>query len=97
MARVRISYEFIGEAMRSQAVRAALRQKAEAKRSRADALGASEGIEMETEVSEGTRPKGRPYARLSSKNVNQEWGDRYTDRDPSDSCVTRPPRLIDCA
>ncbi len=79
-ARVRISYEFIRDAMQSQGVRDSLRKKADELASRVDSLGSSEGVEMETNVSEGTRPKGRPYARVESENVDQEWGDRYTER-----------------
>lgn len=80
MPSVRISRDLIVKAMQSAETRKALRAKADRLRSRVDALGASEGIEMEATVTEGTRPKGRPYANVESSNVDQEWGDRYTER-----------------
>lgn len=80
MARVHISRELIVGAMQSNEVRAALREKADRLAVRADQLGASEGVEMESRVTEGTRPKGRPYAHVESDNIDQEWGDRYTER-----------------
>lgn len=80
MATVRISRDLIVKAMQSAETRAALRKKADQLATRVDALGGSEGVTMNAAVSEGTRPKGRPYARVSSENVGQEWGDRYTER-----------------
>lgn len=80
MATVRISRELIVEAMQSQGVRGELRKKADKLAARVDSLGANEGVEMEPHVTEGTRPKGRPYARVESENVDQEWGDRWTER-----------------
>lgn len=80
MATVRISYEFVREAMQSGAVRASLRAKADKVATRADALGSSEGVKIDAKVSDGTRPKGRPYSRVESPNVSQEWGDRDTER-----------------
>jgi hypothetical protein len=74
------SYEFVGDAMRLPAVRAGLRAKAEALARRADALGASEGVKMASRVKDGTRPKGRPYSRIESDNVKQEWGSRDSER-----------------
>ena len=35
---------------------------------------------MEASVESGTRPKGRPFSYVVSNNVDQEWGDRYTER-----------------
>lgn len=80
MARLHISRDLIVEAMQSQPTRDALEKKARELASRADALGASEGVEIEASVSSGTRPKGRPFSRVESSNVDQEWGDRYTER-----------------
>ena len=67
-------------AMQSQVVRDALAEKARTLASRANSLGASEGVEMDAKVVEGTRPKGRPYADVRSENVAQEWGDSNTKR-----------------
>jgi hypothetical protein len=80
MATIRISSDLIVEAMRSKVTRAALRAKAEKLANRADSLGASEGVEINARVKEGTRPKGRPYARVESDNVSQEYGDREYER-----------------
>lgn len=77
MATLRISSDLIVEAMQSQPVRDALATKARQLASRADSLGASEGVDMSTRVYSGTRPKGRPFARVESDNVEQEWGSRY--------------------
>lgn len=76
----RISQDFIREAMQSDGVRGELRKKADAKARRVNQLGTEEGVEMEATVSEGTRPKGRPYARIESPRVDQEWGNRNTAR-----------------
>lgn len=80
MPSVRISRDLIVQAMQSAETRAALEEKAYKLANRADTLGAQEGVEMETRVEEGTRPKGRPFANVVSDNVDQEWGDRYTER-----------------
>ena len=66
--------------MQSAVVRAALAKRARELASRADSIGSSEGVDVNARVSDGTRPKGRPYARVTSQNVGQEWGDRYTER-----------------
>lgn len=66
--------------MRSAPVRAALRARAERVRARAEQIAAGEDVELESSLSEGTRPRGRPYARVSSRNVGQEWGDSKTAR-----------------
>lgn len=80
MARVRISSEFIVAAMQTKAVREALKKRADRVQSRAEQLAASEDVDLTSQVSEGTRPKGRPYARVSSENVAQEWGTSNTER-----------------
>lgn len=77
---VRVSDKTIGDAMRTKTVRAALRKKADKKQSRAEQIAAQEGVELDSKVVEGTRPRGRPYARVQSTNVGQEWGDRHTER-----------------
>lgn len=68
---VRLSDEFFRKAMQTPSVRAALRAKRDAVAAEVEgaALIASDGRELgqidETEKSEGTRPAGRPYARLA--------------------------------
>lgn len=80
MARVVVSPESVERAMKSAPVRAALRARAERVQARAEQIAAGEGVELESSVSEGTRPRGRPYARVSSRNVGQEFGDSRTAR-----------------
>lgn len=80
MAVARITRASTVAAMQSTATRMALRLEAERRAARANALGSSEGVKIDAKVSEGTRPKGRPYARVESTNVGQEYGDRKTER-----------------
>ena len=69
-----------GLAMQTPKVRAELAKMAERARSRVEALGASEGVEMNASTTSGTRPKGRPYSNVVSENVSQEWGNRWVKR-----------------
>lgn len=78
--RVKISNETWLDAMQTGTVRRALRKKADMKQVRAEQIAASEGVELKSQVKEGTRPKGRPYARVESPNVGQEWGDGIVER-----------------
>lgn len=80
MANVKLSGALTRQAMQSTTVRRALEQKADAGVSRVNALGASEGVEMDAKVESGTRPQGRPYSYIVSTNIGQEWGDRWTER-----------------
>lgn len=61
-------------------VRAALLAKAQEKQGRAESLARAEGVELHSRVSQGTRPGGRPYARVSSPNGAQEFGDGIVER-----------------
>lgn len=74
------SYGLIGEAMRSDAVRAGLRARALKVQGTAEGLARADDVELESRVTEGTRPKGRPYARVESSNVDQEYGSSTTAR-----------------
>ena len=66
---------YVQRAMQSQGVRDALRAKADEVAASARSIAASENVEgFEVSVSEGTRPKGRPYARVSTPSVDQEFG-----------------------
>jgi hypothetical protein len=80
MARVEITPEFIVKAMQSAPVRAALATKAAQVRGRAEALAGAEKVELNSSTSSGTRPRGRPYSRVSSPNTAQEWGSSNTAR-----------------
>lgn len=76
----RASNELIVKAMQSRKTRAELRKMADRKARRVNQIGSAEKVEMNATVTEGTRPKGRPYARVESKRVDQEWGNRNTKR-----------------
>lgn len=78
--KVQISNKTFLDAMQSGTVRRALRKTADKKQLRAEQIAASEGVGLESKVVEGTRPKGRPFARVQSHNVAQEWGDSKTKR-----------------
>lgn len=80
MARVRLTRESILAAMQSKETRAALEAKARQVASRVDAVGASEGVDMNPRIESGTRPKGRPYSNVVSEQVDQEWGNRFVKR-----------------
>jgi hypothetical protein len=80
MARVEYSRDLILQAMQHPKTRAALASKAAQVRGRAEGLAGSEKVELNTSTSAGTRPKGRPYARVSSPNTAQEWGSSNTAR-----------------
>ena len=79
-AKVHISNKTWEDAMQCGTVRRALRKKAEQKQRAADSIAASEGVELDSKLVEGTRPKGRPYARVQSSNVAQEWGNSVVKR-----------------
>ena len=66
MARVEVSPKLIESVMQSNTVRTRLRKTAQeaADMSKSVASGESVG-NFNPEISEGTRPKGRPYARVS--------------------------------
>lgn len=80
MATIRLSYDFIQQAMQSQAVRQELHRRATTIAARVNALGKSEGIEMGARVESGTRPQGRPYSNATSDRTDQEWGTSNTER-----------------
>ena len=80
MTAINLSEGLIRQAMQSSKVRAALRAKADKVAAEANILGDAEGVEMDATVSDGVRPKGRPYSRVSSPNAAQEWGDSRTER-----------------
>lgn len=79
-ARVEITREYIGEAMRHPGVVAQLRVLADRVAKNAESLAGSEGVEMNTWVEESVRPKGRPQAVVYGDNQEQEWGSSRVDR-----------------
>lgn len=76
MAKVRITRDIVFRAMQSQPVRDALRVRAEQIKDRAEALKSESVFTEDTNltVSSGTRPKGRPYSRVTSDNPDAEHG-----------------------
>ncbi|MBW8171795.1 hypothetical protein K0651_01865 [Ornithinimicrobium sp. Arc0846-15] len=75
-----ISNEFIERAMQAPAVRAGLSARADKVSTRAKAIAASEDVDMKIQRRDGTRPKGRPYSRVSTDNADQEWGTSNTEK-----------------
>lgn len=78
--RVRLTDRLFREVVQKPSVRAKLRAVAVQKQGRAEAIAAAEGEKLDSEVVTGTRPKGRPYARVQSTNVDQEFGTTVVER-----------------
>ncbi len=76
---VRLSYQQLGEIARSRQVRKKLDDVADQVAARARAIATAEGLDADIVQKEGTRPKGRPYARVSIPAAN-EFGDSKTQR-----------------
>jgi hypothetical protein len=74
------SREWIRDAWGKPKVRAALAKTATEVRSRAESIAGAEGVKLDSSTSSGTRPKGRPYSRVSSPNVAQEFGTQTVSR-----------------
>lgn len=79
-ARVRLSSELIVQAMQSQTVRAAVAARADRIASRAKKIAQDEEVDVTITRTDGTRPKGRPFSRVTSDNVDAEWGTSKTSR-----------------
>lgn len=80
MPTVRLSPELIRGAMQSPAVRAKLDELADGIARRAEAIAEAEDVDVTITRSSGTRPQGRPFARVTSDNVDAEWGTSKTRR-----------------
>ena len=80
MARVILTYEFIREAAQNPKTRRALHDKAVQVQRRAEGIARGDNVTLNSKVVDGTRPKGRPYSRVESPNVAQEWGSSKVDR-----------------
>lgn len=80
MAKLRLSREWLLDVMQSEPVRAGLRAKAGAIAADVDAEAARDehyrgrDADLDVTVSEGVRPKGRPYARVAIPKED-EYGD----------------------
>ena len=81
MAReIKVSRDLVRQAADQPAVRRQLGEIARRVARRAELLAASEGVEMETWVEEGTRPGWRPQAVVYGDNVEQEFGSARAER-----------------
>jgi hypothetical protein len=78
--RFQVNPDGVRAAMQSPTVRAGLRKRGEPIAGRARQLTAAEKVEGEVTTSEGIRPKGRPFFRVTHTNGAQEWGTSKTDR-----------------
>lgn len=78
--KVTISDGVFEKAMTHSKTRAALRAEAEKRQAKAEAIAQAEGEKLDSKVTEGTRPKGRPFARVSSTNIDQEYGTTIKER-----------------
>jgi hypothetical protein len=67
-------YEAGRQAMLSHQTRAKLRQVAERIATTARAMGQADQLDATLTVTEGTRPKGRPYARVTMAGGDDEFG-----------------------
>lgn len=80
MAEVEITPQFIQDAAQNPGVRAHLQVVADRVKARAEALAASEGVEMGITTRAGIRPGGRPFVNVEGDNAEQEWGSSRMDR-----------------
>lgn len=74
MTRVQVYRDLLRTVAGTPGVRAALRKQAQAVATRADQIAAAEAYEFNGRVEEGTRPRGRPFARVISYDADQEFG-----------------------
>lgn len=72
-------YQQAGKVMRSREVRAKLDRVADAVAAAAEGIAASEGVDANIGRESGTRPRGRPYARVTA-DAEQEHGSARTAR-----------------
>jgi len=80
MSRMKERYYFVQEQLQKPGPRRVIRRAAERKARAARVLAAADDyIDMPVIVSEGTRPRGRPYARVSIP-ASHEFGDSKTRR-----------------
>lgn len=78
--RVQLYYEGIGDVMRLPKVRQALMSQASGIAGRARGIADAERVTSAIGTEQGTRPKGRPYARATSDAAAAEFGSSTTKR-----------------
>lgn len=74
------NYQLVREVMQSRKVRAKLEEVARRGAVAVDRRAAAEGVEARAVVSNGTRPRGRPYSRIALHGDGSEYGDYKTPR-----------------
>lgn len=72
-------YLFIQEQLQKPGVRRTIARAADRKARNARAIVAAEGLDVTVTRTDGTRPKGRPYSRVSIP-ASAEFGDSKTKR-----------------
>jgi hypothetical protein len=73
------NYQFVQQVMQSPRVRKALQNKAQAGAKVTDRTASAQGMSTRATVTSGTRPRGRPYSRISLPG-GDEFGDYKTPR-----------------
>jgi hypothetical protein len=73
-------YEAGRQAMQARSTRVKLRQVADRIATTARAMGQADQLDATFTVTEGTRPKGRPYARVTMAGGDDEFGKSGTPR-----------------
>jgi hypothetical protein len=73
------SYLFVQKALQTTGVRRKLSQVADRKAAAARSIIAAQGAKVAVQREDGTRPKGRPYSRISVPAAN-EFGTSWTAR-----------------
>ena len=74
-----LTYKQIGDIARSPAVRKKLAEVADRIARNAEGIAAAEGVDAKIVRSDGTRPRGRPFARVTADGI-QEWGTNEVER-----------------
>lgn len=77
---MKLSHERWLAIQQAQPVRTALLRKANKIAARARATASAENVDTEITVTSGTRPKGRPFSRVTSSNAAAEHGTSWTKR-----------------
>lgn len=77
----RLPREALVQAMQSKPVRRSLRDRARPVADRYNQFAQADGSDLRARIEEGTRPKGRPYARVVvDGGAGEEYGDSKTTR-----------------
>ena len=80
MTKIRFSQSFVLDVLHNGGVRSALAKRRDGIATRAEAITTAERVRGDVVRSEGTRPQGRPYARVAHTNGAQEHGTSREER-----------------